>query len=172
MIKTENLRNSLLALFCLAHFPASASWWDICPEYDRRDSGQSHSVYLSPYTYHWRFSEEHTNVAAAVLKRHLPNDRFCGFSLFRNSFGQPSIYVFTGWEWDMPWSRYPRLHASVSAGIMYGYVGEYRRKVPLNIAGFSPAIVPAIGYRLSDNTSMEVQILGTAALMFGVSRRF
>ena len=60
----------------------------------------------------------------------------------------------------------------MSAGIIYGYVGKYKDKVPLNVGGFAPAIIPTIGYRLSDRYGLEVQLLGTAAVMVGVSGRF
>jgi hypothetical protein len=55
---------------------------------------------------------------------------------------------------------------------LYGYVGEYKRKVPLNVGGFSPAIVPTLGVRFTQQTSAEVHVLGTAAVMFGVNTRF
>ena len=55
---------------------------------------------------------------------------------------------------------------------MYGYVGKYKNKVPLNVGGFSPVIIPAIGYRLSPRSAVEIQLLGTAAVMFGTTWRF
>ena len=55
---------------------------------------------------------------------------------------------------------------------MYGYVGKYKNKVPLNSNGFSPAVIPAIGLRLTPQISTEIHILGTAGLMFGVNTPF
>jgi hypothetical protein len=66
----------------------------------------------------------------------------------------------------------PNVYSTVSAGIIYGYVGEFKDKVPLNIGGFSPVIVPSIGYRVSPQLGLEVTILGTAAVMFGASWHF
>ena len=105
------------------------------------------------------------------MSRLLPNERRCGVSLFRNSFGQPSAYAFVGKSWPGIVSSYPKFYASVTAGVMYGYVGKYKNKVPLNVGGFSPALIPAVGYQLTPRSSLEVQILGTAAFMVGTNWR-
>jgi hypothetical protein len=111
-------------------------------------------------------------VITASLTRDLPNDRRCGAAFFRNSFGQPSAYVFTGWDLPSFSKVHDRLYGFVTAGILYGYVDEYKRKVPLNVRGFSPAIVPTLGLRFTQQTSAEVHVLGTAAVMFGINTRF
>ncbi|WP_180683292.1 hypothetical protein [Tepidicella baoligensis] len=146
--------------------------WTPCPGYAAGDPTQTRSLFVSPYTHHWRHSDDHKHVVLIGVQRQLPNDRLCGISLFSNSFGQPSLYAFTGWYWPQVSSRHPRLYASLSAGVLYGYVGEHKDKVPLNVGGFSPALIPAIGWRLNQQTSAEVHVLGTAALLFGVSRRY
>jgi hypothetical protein len=66
----------------------------------------------------------------------------------------------------------PKLFVKVTAGILYGYVGKYQNKVPLNHNGFSPAIIPSIGYRLSEHDSLQVKVLGNAGLMFSYGRSF
>jgi hypothetical protein len=66
----------------------------------------------------------------------------------------------------------PNLFVKVTAGILYGYVGQYKDKVPLNHGGFSPAIIPSIGYRLTEHDSVQVKVLGTAGLMFSYGRSF
>lgn len=166
-----------LVLLWAAYLPsASATDWSICPGIDEQvadaPSSPRYEMFLSPYTYHWTHSEEHKAVGAITLNRLLPNERFCGFSLFRNSFGQPSAYAFTGWSWPSLIGSMPNVYGTVSAGIIYGYVGKYKNKVPLNVGGFSPVIIPAVGYRLSPKAAVEVQILGTAAVMFGATWRF
>ena len=55
--------------------------------------------------------------------------------------------------------------------MIYGYRGKYKDKVPYNHGGFSPAIIPAIGYRLTPVDAVQVAILGTAGVMFSYSRR-
>lgn len=172
MLKTSLQATLLLTALCTFTLPASASGWSPCPGFERGAEDQNHTFFFSPYTHHWRDSEEHREVVLLGLKRHLPNDRSCGMAVFSNSFGQPSLYAFTGWSWPQLSTRLPNWFASVTAGILYGYVEPHEDKVPLNVEGFSPAIIPTIGYRLTDQTAVEWKILGNAALMFSVSRRF
>jgi len=163
------------ALLCGALIgPAHAIGDLLCPGHDAPADGRAprHEVFFSPYTHHWTYSEEHKQVYAVSVSRLLPNNRFCGLSLFRNSFGQPSAYVFLGKSWPGLLASQPKLYVSASAGILYGYVGPYKDKVPLNFGGFSPAIIPAIGYRISPRATVELQWLGTAAFMAGATWRF
>lgn len=161
---------ALVAL--LSSAPAFA--FDVCPDWDRPlPEGQArYEVFASPYTHHWSHDPEHRPVFALALNRHLRDDRFCGLSLFRNSFGQPSAYLYAGQRWNDIIPGWPQVYAQVSAGVIYGYVGQYKNKVPGNVAGFSPAIVPAIGYRFNQRLGAEMQILGTAAVMFGLTWRY
>lgn len=155
--------------------PAGAAWaLNVCPGWnDPLPLGEArHEVFVSPHTHHWTPDPEHERVVAISLSRRLPNDRTCGISLFTNSFGQPSAYVFAAKTWAGAIRGWPQVYVSASAGIIYGYVGQYKNKVPLNVGGFSPVVVPALGYRLSDRTALELQLLGNAALMFGATWRY
>lgn len=129
-------------------------------------------LFLSTYTHHWTHSDEHKPVRAISVRQNLRDNRFCGFSMFTNSFGQPSGYVFIGKSWPELIEGVPSLYATVSAGVLYGYVSRYRNKVPLNVKGFSPAIIPAVGWRLSSQLSVEAHVLGTAAVMIGADWRY
>lgn len=145
----------------------------LCPGLDQPfGTGQKYQVFFSPYTHHWSYDEEHKQVYALSVSRLLPNDRVCGFSLFNNSFGQPSAYAYIGKTWPGLLASHPEVYVSATAGIIYGYVGKYKNKVPLNVGGFAPVIIPAVGYRLSPRASVEVQLLGTAAFMVGATWRF
>jgi hypothetical protein len=168
-----------LALTALAPVAQAGLWpdnWEVCPGIDQPADeglgGRPYEVFVSPYTHHWTPSEEHEPVRAVSVSRLLPNARFCGFSLFTNSFGQPSAYAFTGKYWPNPIASMPNVYVSLSGGIMYGYVGRFKNKVPLNVGGFSPVIIPAVGYRLGPRTAIEMQILGAAAVMFGATWRY
>jgi len=172
------LRMGALLLGVALAGTASAADRSVCPGWDQPPAPDEGSygywAFVSPYTYHWsdENAKDHRSVFAVSISRQLPNDRFCGFSLFRNSFGQPSAYAFTGWHWPHLLKAHPEVYATVSAGIIYGYVGEFKDKVPLNFGGFSPVVIPTVGYRLTPQLAVEVQILGTAAIMFGTSWRF
>ena len=136
------------------------------PEADKR-----WDLTLSPYTLHYSDSGEHKPVVLASLDRAVAGNRFCGLSLFSNSFGQPTAYVYGGQRWDA-WLGQPQLFVKVTAGIFYGYVGKYKDKVPLNYNGFSPGIIPSIGYAFTPHDSAQVLILGNAGLMFAYGHRF
>ena len=165
------MKNITFLIILLLWGPAQA--WQACPGWDLPAAeGSPYELFISPHTHHWSTNPQHRQVYLLSLSKRLPDDRFCGASLFTNSFGQPSIYAYVGRTWPQPLDRFPRLYTRLSAGIMYGYVGEYKNKVPLNVGGFSPAAIPSLGYRLSSQTSVELHLLGTAALMFGLNHRF
>lgn len=169
------IRHTLrIALLALTATTGSAWAFNICPGWNEPlPEGQArYEVFASPYTHHWTPDEEHEQVYAISLSRRLPDNRYCGFSVFNNSFGQPSAYAFVGKTWPGLIRAWPRMYVSASAGIIYGYVGEYKDKVPLNVGGFSPVVIPAIGYRLTDRAALEIQLLGTAAVMFGATWRY
>ncbi len=126
---------------------------------------------FSPYTLHWSRNPEHKHVVLLALDETLPGDRFCGISVFSNSFGQPSVYVYGGQKFNA-FLGIPALFVKLTAGILYGYVPPYEDKVPLNRNGFSPAIIPAIGYQLNAHDSVQIKILGNAGLMFSYGRSF
>jgi len=117
---------------------------------------------FSPYTHHWSYSPEHKPVVLVAVDEQLPGNRFCGVALFSNSFGQPSTYVYAGQQFN-------NLMGNPN---VYGYVGKYQYKVPLNHGGFSPAIIPSIGYRLTEHDSVQMKVLGNAGLMFSYGRQF
>jgi hypothetical protein len=126
---------------------------------------------LSPFTHHWSRSPEHKPVMLVALDEQLPGDRLCGVSLFSNSFGQPSVYVYAGQQFNGVLGV-PQLFVKMTAGILYGYVEPYENKVPMNHNGFSPAIIPVIGYQLNPHDSLQLKVLGSAGLMFSYGRRF
>lgn len=128
-------------------------------------------ISFSPYTHHWRRSPEHQHVVLVALDEQLPGDRLCGVSLFSNSFGQPSVYVYAGQQFN-GLLGVPRLFVKLTAGILYGYVQPYEDKVPLNHNGFSPAIIPSIGYQFNPHDSVQLKVLGNAGLMLSYGRRF
>lgn len=168
----------LATVVSLASLPAHAQdSGSLCPsaltqhDHTQPTPGLDTEVTLSPYTYHYSHDPKHRPVFAMSIERYASSSRFCGLSLFRNSFGQPSGYIYIGKRFDNLLGQ-PRLFGKVTAGVLYGYVEPYEDKVPLNWHGFSPAIVPVLGYKLSDASSLQVNILGTAALMYSYGYRF
>lgn len=146
-----------------------------CPDFlavkGAPEPGHRGEFTFSPYTHHWSQSDEHKRVVLIAVDEQLPGDRLCGVSFFSNSFGQPSVYVYAGQQYNNLLGI-PQLFAKVTAGLMYGYVAPYEDKVPLNYKGFNPAIIPSVGYKLTQHDSVQVKFLGTAALMFSYGRQF
>jgi hypothetical protein len=146
-----------------------------CPSFLAVDGAQAPAhrgeITFSPFTHHWKPSPEHKPVVLLAFDEQLPGERFCGVSLFSNSFGQPSIYMYAGQRFDRLLGV-PRLFVKITAGVLYGYVGAYENKVPLNHNGFSPAIIPSVGYQITPKDSVQAQILGSAGLMLSYGRRF
>lgn len=119
----------------------------------------------APLTYHFSPDEEHRYVWLLGVERERANGRLSGVTYFSNSFGQPSTYIF-------PWGRTYRnlggvqgLFAKWSAGLLYGYVEPYEDKVPFNVNGFSPAVIPSLGFD-HRGYGAQLNILGTAGIMF------
>jgi hypothetical protein len=155
-----------IALFAALPWPAAHAagpGWD--GVHDRDLSGWE--LHLSPYTYHYHYDPNHTNVYLAGLTKLNENGWMVGGAAFQNSFGQPCVYAFGGRKYVEPWG-WDRVYWSWTAGIIYGYKPPYEHKVPLNHNGFSPGFIPSMGYQLTPKVSAEVSLLGTAGVTFSV----
>lgn len=127
---------------------------------------------MSPFTYHYSFSDEHKPVFMVGLEREHANGKLDGVTYFSNSFGQDCVYIY-------PWggvykSIYGIDHLSFkwTAGLLYGYKAPYENKVPLNFNGYSPGAVIALAYEFKPGWSAQINALGTAALMFQLNMPF
>lgn len=127
---------------------------------------------FSPYTLHYHPSDDHKNVVMVGVEREHPDAKLDGITLFTNSFGQPTVYVY-------PWGgAYHDLggvkHLSFkwTAGLLYGYKDPFKDKVPYNYKGFSPAVIPALAYEFKPGWSGQLNLLGTAGLMFQLNAPF
>ena len=90
-----------------------------------------------------------------------------GLALLDNSFGQFSQYIYWGQKWDL----HPNVYAKITAGLLHGYRGQYRDKIPFNRAEIAPAVIPAVGVRFG-NVSVEGILLGGSAFMFAAGYTF
>ncbi len=57
-----------------------------------------------------------------------------GLSLFNNSFGQFTQYVYLGKSW-YPSSKYPGFRIKLTGGIAHGYEGEHHKIFPIRWGG-------------------------------------
>jgi hypothetical protein len=126
---------------------------------------------MSPFSVHFNKSAEHQTVWAIGVERQRKDHWLAGASYFSNSFGQSSGYVYVG-------KRFPALlgqeefFAQLSGGLLYGYVGQYEDKVPLNNNGFSPGALISMGWQFNKNTSATLHLLGDAGLMIQLAWDF
>lgn len=124
-------------------------------------------IAVSPFSYHWRPSEEHKSVYAVGLERQYADRWLLGGSAFSNSFGQPSAYAYVGRRYEDLLGQ-PELFFQWSAGLMYGYVDEYQNKVPMNVNGFSPGALISLGWQANRHWSFTLHALGDAGVMFQI----
>ena len=123
----------------------------------------------SVFTTHHNPKPEHNNDQKLVAVEYTREDDWLvGGASFLNSFSQRSSYVFTGRYFDFGPGP---VFAKVTGGLMHGYRGEYRDKIPLNHLGVAPAIIPAVGVR-GQYVSSELSFLGAAAVMITAGLQF
>ncbi|BDU54938.1 hypothetical protein [Limnohabitans sp. TEGF004] len=149
--------------------------WQPCPNSLAVEGGaqpaKKWDLTLSPYTHHWNYNPEHRPVKLVAMDSHVSGGRFCGLALFTNSFGQESAYLYVGQQWDGIFGN-PKLFTKLSAGLLWGYRGEYRDKIPFNHLGIAPAVIPSLGYYITPKDSAQVYVLGNAGLLFAYTRSF
>ncbi len=125
-------------------------------------AGPKMSLMLSPYTYHFNPKPTHRPVFLIGVEREYADEKLDGAVFFRNSFGQPSIYVYPFGGVYKSILGVNNLSFKWTAGLIYGYRGEYKNEVA-NWAGIAPAIIPGLTYEFKPGWSAQVNLLGKAA---------
>lgn len=116
----------------------------------------------SVYTRHFEKNPEHNNNQDLIgLERHTENSYLFGGATFRHSYSERSYYGYAGKRFDFAGSPF---YAKLTAGLLYGYKGEYRDKIPLNRFEIAPVIIPSFGVKYR-RVGAEVILLGAAASM-------
>lgn len=123
------------------------------------------TVKIAPAVYHYSSDPDHNNQPRLVGVEWERSDLWnMGGVHFRNSFDQPSQYVYVGRRW-FPDALPSQVYLKLTGGVMLGYKEPYDNKIPLNHRrGVAPAILPAAGYQL-DRMRLQIVPLGTAGLM-------
>jgi hypothetical protein len=141
--------------------------WD-APEPWRTDRWYVQFAY---YTWHFHYDPAHKQ-AYAVDTEYRFNERWLdgqwivGLTLFQNSFGQFSEYLYGALQWR-PIKEHQPFYVKVSAGLLHGYEGQYKDKIPFNSTGTAPAIIPGVGYCWVRYCG-EFVLLGANAALFMV----
>lgn len=122
----------------------------------------------SPYTYHWSYSSGHARFSWLLdLEVDRPDQWLGGAAYFNNSFNQKCEYLYIG---KVVWAQDEDLqgwYLKVTGGVILGYKGEYRKKIPYNHDGVAPGLLPSLGYKRGP-WNAQLNILGFAGLMVTV----
>lgn len=124
------------------------------------------TLQYSNFVTHFRSDPGHNNNPGLIGLELRRDQWLAGGASFRNSFNQPSQYLYFGRRFD---SRSTPLYAKLTAGALRGYRGEHKRKIPLNDLGIAPVIIPTVGVQ-KGRYSGELAMLGESALLFNLGR--
>lgn len=165
-VEVESIERSRLFRWVL---PLLLAWVSATDLSASQYAADRHLLTSGVYTHHWNASDEHSKVWLIGLERIDSENSVYGLSYFKNSFNQPSLFFY-------PWGQIYRRPISTikldikwGAGLLYGYVGKYQDKVPLNYKGFSPGLIVAGVWKLDKRREIQINLLGTAGLMFSLN---
>lgn len=135
------------------------------------DEGDAIFVQTSLWTMHFNPSEDHTNNQRMIgVELNKVSGWIFGLAIFRNSFDQPSEYLYAGYQWTLPKTR-QLAYFKLSGGLLHGYTGEHQDAIPFNSTGIAPAILPTFGVKYKRFQS-ELILFGTAGMMLTVGVNF
>jgi len=98
-------------------------------------------------------------------------DWVVGGAAFKNSYNQQTFYVYGGGQYDFYEGEHTRVYGKLTAGLIHGYRGEHRDRIPFNRHGVAPAIVPGLGIQYR-RVGVEVIPFGNAGVMIGAGVYF
>ena len=155
-------KNSILLSICLSLLlsPAIKAEEEHWYNYDH--------LYLQGGTYfHFNDDDDYEGTSALVsLEAVKANDWLYGLSLFDNSFGEFSQYLYGGKSWNYH-GKWEGFHTKLTAGLIHGYTDTFKDGNPLGGLDIVPAIVPGVGYK-KGKFGGDIILLGTSALLFTV----
>lgn len=118
----------------------------------------------SVFTKHFSPDPRHDNSQRLLNLEYWRSDSYlAGLALFDNSFGQRSTYGYVGKIWR-PWDSTPATYVKLTGGLLYGYKGEFKNKIPFNQKEIAPVIIPSIGYHWG-RLNGELVLFGAAGIM-------
>ena len=136
-----------------------------------REERDSLHLQASVYTRHFNPKPEHVNRQnGIVLEYNRAGGWLVGGSVFKNSFGQSSQYLYVGKKFVL--SQVSRhLYGKLTGGLLHGYKGEHEDNVPYNNYGVAPIILPSLGLQFGRFTT-ELVVFGTAGTTVTVGWHF
>ncbi|EJM79268.1 hypothetical protein [Pseudomonas sp. GM55] len=126
-----------------------------------KDAG-SWYLQTSVYTTHYSPDPRHNNNQDLIgLERINESDWLLGAATFRNSYSQRSHYVYAGKRYE---SAFYPVYIKFTGGLLEGYRGKHKDKIPLNRFGVAPVIIPSLGTQYGP-VAAELVLLGFNAAM-------
>ena len=126
-------------------------------------------VQTSVYTKHYSPDPDHNNNQDLIgIERNQASGWVFGGATFRNSFRQRSNYAYAGKRYES--TEYP-VYLKLTGGLLQGYSGQYKDKIPLNHFGIAPVIIPSVGAHYGP-LAAELVFLGANAAMVTTGIRF
>jgi hypothetical protein len=137
---------------------------DVAPSLDEPWRTDRFYLETSVYTHHWHYDPAHVDHQDLILGEwNVTEHWLVGASYFKNSFGQPTEYVYGGYRFR-PIETVQPFYIKVSAGLVHGYKEPYQNKIPFNGSGIAPVIIPSLGYCINRFCG-EAVIVGGAGLI-------
>jgi hypothetical protein len=94
-----------------------------------------------------------------------------GATFFKNSFHQSTGYAYIGFRQPLVGDHHNNMYIKLTSGVMHGYRGEYRDKIPFNRFGTSVVAIPSAGVQIRRFTA-ETVLFGAAGVMLNVGYQF
>jgi len=160
-------KSLFIPALCLSMLVPSA--WAQSPDDSNASDKGFWYLQAGVFTRHFSPNPEHNNHQDLIgLERNEASGFIYGAATFRNSFSQRSYYAYAGKRFDS--ADYP-VYLKVSGGLLQGYTGQYRDKIPLNHLGVAPVIIPSVGTHYGP-VATELVLLGFNAAMLTAGVRF
>jgi hypothetical protein len=116
-----------------------------------------------------------SNLVTDVIQEHISlfdsATPLAGATLFKNSFHQSTGYAYIGFRQPLIGNYRNNIYVKLTSGVMHGYRGEFRDKIPFNRFGTSVVAIPSAGVQLNNFTA-ETVLFGAAGVMVNVGLRF
>lgn len=87
-----------------------------------------------------------------------------GAATFKNSYDQQTLYLYGGGRYDYFLDQNSKAYIKLTAGLLYGYRGEYKDKIPFNDLGVAPVVLPAVGIQYR-KVNLEIVPFAAAGVM-------
>ena len=138
---------------------------------DLFEPGDSILLQTNLWTTHFDQKDDHSDDQQLInIELDKASGWVFGFASFRNSFDQPSQYLYLGHSWTI--SKTADLaYFKLTGGLLHGYKDPHENAIPYNDYGTAPAILPSFGIKYK-RFQTELMLFGAAGLMVTVGVNF